>query len=112
MSPFFLCHTGGRSCLFDTQPVPGQPRRLVPYLNLHQIKPLRATNPSPHTARLAQPLLLRTKCKKRSPLIAEVSQVNSVLWRLAMALQVGVFILVYVGAEAGMFYYVASILKG
>jgi hypothetical protein len=29
-----------------------------------------------------------------------------------MALQVGVFILVYVGAEAGMFYYVASILKG
>ena len=37
---------------------------------------------------------------------------NSALWKLAAAAEIGIFILIYIGAEAGMFYYVASILRG
>jgi hypothetical protein len=47
-----------------------------------------------------------------SPLIAEVNQVNSLLGKLAVAAQVGVFVLLYVSAEAGMFYYVGTIFRG
>jgi hypothetical protein len=38
--------------------------------------------------------------------------VNSVVGKLAIAVQVAVFVLLYVGAEAGMFYYVGSIFRG
>jgi hypothetical protein len=47
-----------------------------------------------------------------SPLITEVSQVNSLLGKLAVAAQVGVFVLLYISAEAGMFYYVGTIFRG
>ena len=57
-------------------------------------------------------MLIRVSAVKGSPLIAEVSQVNWFLGKLAVAVQVGLFVLLYVGAEAGMFYYVGTIFKG
>lgn len=37
---------------------------------------------------------------------------NSVLGKVAVAAQVGLFLLLYVGAEAGMVYYVGTIFRG
>jgi hypothetical protein len=57
-------------------------------------------------------LLISVSAVQGTPLIAEVNKVNSLLGKLAVAAQVGVFVILYVSAEAGMFYYVGTVFRG